>query len=146
VQQLFSPGDRGKRDLRMMLTEINDRFAPRILDIARLGTVHRDSAKNVSLAKEQIAELGAADADRVLQHGLEHRLQVPRRAGDDLQHLGRCCLLLQRLSKVIARFAKLAGARFERLLQSASMRLELLDQFRLGTTRRDNARSRLRSG
>src|SRR5947207_3771609 len=33
--------------------------------------------------QKQRAELGVADASGVLQHRLKHRLQVPRRAGDD---------------------------------------------------------------
>ena len=38
--------------------------------------------------------------DGVRQHGLEHRLQVAGRSGDDLQHLRRRGLLLQRLGKL----------------------------------------------
>ena len=43
--------------------------------------------------QEQIAEVGFADAGRVRQHGVEHRLQLARRTGDDLQHLlvAVCC-------------------------------------------------------
>ena len=33
--------------------------------------------------QQQVAELGLADAHRVRQHGLEHRLQLAGRAGDD---------------------------------------------------------------
>ena len=48
----------------------------------------------------QGAELGLADARRVRQHGLEHRLQLAGRARDDLQHLGGRGLLLQRLGQL----------------------------------------------
>ena len=51
--------------------------------------------------KSHIAELGVADACRVLQHRLEYRLQVAGRAGDDLQHLGGRGLLLQRLGEFV---------------------------------------------
>ena len=57
----------------------------------------RGRAESVSVTKEQIAELGLAKSRRIRQHGLEHRLQLAGRAGDDLQHLGGCGLLLQRL-------------------------------------------------
>jgi hypothetical protein len=33
-----------------------------------------------------VAELGVADADGFLQHRLEHRLQMARRAADNLEH------------------------------------------------------------
>ena len=49
----------------------------------------------------QSAELGLADARRVLQHGLEHRLQFAGRAGDDPQHLGGRRLLLQRFAQLV---------------------------------------------
>ena len=38
---------------------------------------------------------------------LEHRLQVARRAGDDLQHLAGRGLLLQRLGQIIGALAQL---------------------------------------
>ena len=57
-------------------------------------------------SSKQIAELGLADARRVLQHGLEHRLQFARRTGDDLQHLGGRGLLLQRLGEIVGALAQ----------------------------------------
>ena len=62
--------------------------------------MQRNDAKCISLAEIQIAELGLADARRVLQHGLEHRLQLAGRAADDLQHLRGRRLLLQRLGEL----------------------------------------------
>ena len=79
--------------------------------------MHRNDAKCVSLAEIQIPELSVADARRVLQHRLEHGLQIAREAADDLQHLGGGRLLLQRLCKVLARLGELAGARFELFFQ-----------------------------
>ena len=43
----------------------------------------------------------------ILQHGLEHRLQIARRAGDDLQHLAGRGLLLQRLGQIVGALAQL---------------------------------------
>ena len=45
--------------------------------------------------------------DGVFQHRLEHRLQLARRAGDDLQHLRGRGLLLQRLGEIVGALAQL---------------------------------------
>ena len=58
-------------------------------------------------SQEQIAELGLADARRILQHGFEHRLQLAGRTGDDLQHLRGRGLLLQRLAQIVGALAQL---------------------------------------
>ena len=101
----------------------------------RRYVVNRSETKYVSVIQVQRAELCTAEPSCIRQDSLEHRLQVAGRARDDAQHLRGCRLLLQRLGKVIARFAKFAGARFERFLQSASVRLEILYQCGLGFMR-----------
>ena len=60
-----------------------------------------------SVEQPQRAELGLADARRIFQHGLEDRLQLAGRAGDDLQHLRRRGLLLQRLGEIVGALAQL---------------------------------------
>ena len=62
--------------------------------------MHGNGAKRLFVVKEQIAEVSVADPRGVLQHGLEHRLQLARRTADDLQHLGGRRLLLQRLAQL----------------------------------------------
>ena len=57
----------------------------------------RDNSIAVAFAKHHGAKIGFADAGRVLQHRLEHWLQIAGRTGDDLEHLGGRSLLLQRL-------------------------------------------------
>ena len=47
------------------------------------------------------AESGPAESHGIRQHGLEHRLQIPGRAGDDLQNVGGGCLPLQRLAQLV---------------------------------------------
>ena len=42
------------------------------------------------------AKLGVANAHRLLQHGRKHWLKIARRTADDLKHLRRRRLLLQR--------------------------------------------------
>ena len=44
--------------------------------------------EGLAVEAEQRAELGLADAHRILQHGLEHRF-LARRGADDAQHLRR---------------------------------------------------------
>ena len=57
------------------------------------------------------ADIGVAQSRRRLDERIEHRLQVEGRAADDLQHLGRRRLLLQRLGE-------LGGARLHFLEQA----------------------------
>src|SRR5262249_16795189 len=63
--------------------------------------MHCDSAEGASLIEIHRAKLGFADARRVSQHGLEHRLQFARRTADDLEHLRRRSLLLQAFAQLI---------------------------------------------
>src|SRR5262249_5669029 len=71
------------------------------LDKRGRGVVERLGAEGVSVVQVERAELGLADARGVLQHGLEHRLQLAGRAADYAQHLRRRCLLLQRFAQII---------------------------------------------
>ena len=64
---------------------------------------HHEAA---SLGHPQIAELGLADPRRILQHGLEHRLQLARRALNDAQHVRRRRLLLQRFGEIVGALAQ----------------------------------------
>src|SRR5262249_30188741 len=57
-------------------------------------------AEGIAFAEHERAELGVAYARGVLQHGLEHGLQVAGRTADDLQHLRGRGLLLQRLAQL----------------------------------------------
>jgi hypothetical protein len=95
----------------------NYRVAPPLFGIERRRAMQRNGAKRFSFGLEQHAELRLADAHCVRQHGLEHRLQVTRRARNDAQHLRRCRLLLQRLGKMSSRLGELTGAPFELLFQ-----------------------------
>src|SRR5262245_40966221 len=72
----------------------------------------------------QYAEHGLADAGRIFEHRLEHRLQLAGRTADDLKDLGRRCLLLPRLGKLARTCLKL-------LPELSRVRLELLFRRRL---------------
>src|SRR5215470_617861 len=49
----------------------------------------------------EVAEPSLANAHCIGQHGLEHRLKLAGRTADDLQHLRRRRLLLQRLDELL---------------------------------------------
>src|SRR5215475_3955534 len=49
----------------------------------------------------EVTEPSLANAHCIGQHGLKHRLKLARRTADDLQHLGGCRLLLQRLGEFL---------------------------------------------
>ena len=72
--------------------------------------MRRNEVQGVAVPTIDISKLGVADADGVLQHGCKHRLKIAGRAADDLEHLRRRRLLLQR-------FGKLARALLLRLEQ-----------------------------
>ena len=72
-------------------------FALPQFDPCRGCPTHRVHPEHAVLKQHEIAEMGLTDAGRALQHRAEHGLQLARRAGDDLEHLARRGLLLQRL-------------------------------------------------
>ena len=53
-----------------------------------------------ALAAKQRAVPGLADPHSVFQHGLEHRLELARRAADDAKHFGGRGLLLQQFAQL----------------------------------------------
>ena len=54
---------------------------------------------DVAVEHVDLAGVGAAQPDGLAQHRLEHRLELERRAPDDVQHLGRGRLALARLGE-----------------------------------------------
>src|SRR5262249_10945280 len=91
MRHLFREGDLAKRAVWM---GTKHRLAPPILSIRGWSVVHRGNSEGTPFVKEQRAELGLANSRRVLQHGLEHRLQLARRTADDAEHFrGRSLLL-----------------------------------------------------
>ena len=66
----------------------------------RRDVVEADGAKASPFIQIHEAELRAANARRVLQHALEHRLQIAGRSADHAQHFGRRRLLLQRFRQL----------------------------------------------
>ncbi len=103
VNNLPRVGDTPERKLR---ARVNDRFTTPLFDMRR-RSMQRDGPKPPALAKPHDAEFCLADARGILQHCLEHRLQLTRRTGDDAQHLGRRGLLLQRLAQIVCALPQL---------------------------------------
>ena len=65
----------------------NSRVAASQFCPANRGPMHRDDPKLISVIKQEITKFSLANTSRVCQHGLKHRLQLARRARDDLQYL-----------------------------------------------------------
>ena len=60
----------------------------------------RSKVQRVAVPAINIAKLGVADADGILEHRVEDRLQIAWRAGNNLEHFRGGRLLLQRLRKI----------------------------------------------
>ena len=99
----------------------------------RRHVVHCPHAHPSIFMEVQHAEGGFADAHRVLQHGLEHRLQFAGRACDDLQHLRGRGLLLQRLGELLFQVGV-----------GCAKAVNISARLRSGRTKRGNACSALR--
>jgi hypothetical protein len=85
----------------------SDQFACARLNIRGRGVVSGNRAEAISLAEVQRADLCLASAHRTRQHGLEHRLKLAGRAGDDTEHLRSRRRLLQRLAQIVGALAQL---------------------------------------
>ena len=74
MDNLFGLGDAVERD-----PGLSRRSSTGLRRDNRRGllAVSGDGAKEISLAQEQTAERGLADADCILQHGIEHGLNSP---------------------------------------------------------------------
>src|SRR5262245_40415562 len=70
------------------------RKTPQSFDERWYSVVRRRKVKGSTVPVIDVSLRGVTDADGFLQHGLEHRLEVARRAADDLQNFGCGCLLL----------------------------------------------------
>src|SRR5262249_10506535 len=93
LDQLFECGSRYVADNWITLHEFRERS---------WNVMKRDVSKQtVFAAQMHDAKFSVADACRILQHLLKHRLQAAWRATDHLQNFRRCCLLLQRFTQLI---------------------------------------------
>ena len=78
-----------------------------VVDVRLWGANESVGVEPLAVEAEQGSELGSANAHRIVQHRLEHRLEITWRTGDDLQHLTRRGLLLQRLGEIVGALAQL---------------------------------------
>ena len=72
--------------------------------------MRRHELKSVAVTTMDIAKVRVANSHGVLQHDCKHWLKVARRATDDLKHLRRSSLLLQRFREVGGAFGEVGGA------------------------------------
>ena len=77
MDHLFGLGGAVQRDPRIV-AQTNHGIAPQMIGKNFLA-VDRDSTKGITFEEPKMAKLGVADARRIFQHGLEHRLQIARR-------------------------------------------------------------------
>src|SRR5262249_43537128 len=103
--------------------------------------VHGDRAETaVVFGQVQHSKLGTANPYGVLQHGVEHRLQLASRAGDNLENLRGRRLLLQRLREIVRALAQLVEQ--SRVLDGDhSLRGKVLHQFDLFVGERAHLRT-----
>ena len=98
VDRLLGPGDAPEAAVRRRPDE---RLAPPRLGVGGRYVVQSSGAEAVSPShRYSVPNLASQMPRRVRQHGLEHRLQLARRARDHAQHLGGRGLLLQRLGQL----------------------------------------------
>jgi hypothetical protein len=77
-----------------------------MLDERRRRIMNGNASELISLAEQKACKFGIAQADRILQHGLKHRLQCARRTADHLQHLGGRRLPLQCFTQIVGALAQ----------------------------------------
>ena len=70
-----------------------------------------NEVQSIVLPAINISKLRVAEPDSVLQHGLEHRLEIARGPTDDLEHLRRRRLLLQRFGEFRVRCCSASNSR-----------------------------------
>src|SRR5262249_37725221 len=84
---------------RSTWTRSNRAELRRPFDIAR-WTANRGEMEKFAVIGKHVTVSRLAEADRSLEHRVEHRGEVARRGIDDLQYLGRRSLLLQGLARL----------------------------------------------
>ena len=93
------PG-RNQLPQRVDRRRVDDRIAQKGFRESRRQVEHRGAAEAAAFIENQEAELGIADPAGTRQDGAEHRIEFAGRAADDLQHLGRRGLMLQRFAQI----------------------------------------------
>ena len=79
--------------------DIESGLAMQEINIGGGRAVRRANAEPIALAHEQVTEFGAANADRIFQHGREYRLKIAGRTRDDAQDFSGRRLLRQGLAQ-----------------------------------------------
>jgi len=98
MDNVLCPGEAAKWSIRM---GVDDGFTLPQLGVGSRGAVVRNMSERTIFVQRHGAEVRLAYAGRVFQHRPEYRLKRARRAADDLEHLRRRSLLLQRLAQLV---------------------------------------------
>ena len=81
---------------------MDDRLAPQSFGDRPAACCASRPTRNASPShSNRLPKLRLADARGILQHGVEYRLKLAGRAGDDLEHVGGRGLLLQRFAQFV---------------------------------------------
>src|SRR5215831_20279670 len=91
--------------------------AAKDLGDCRRQTVLGCEVDKLSVESDYPAVRGFAQAGHVLGDGIEYRLCIAGRVGDDAEHFGGRSLLLQRLNETLLCFSEFAGPLVELLLE-----------------------------
>src|SRR5262249_16020518 len=121
MQYFFAPTDAGEWIVRVLARDV--RTPPHALSIIRRQAERCCRMERATVVTEQYTKCRFADAYRIPQHGLEHRLQFTRRRADDLEYLRGRGLLFQRLAQLVEQPCVLDG--------NDGLRSEVLDQLDL---------------
>src|SRR6516165_2947623 len=92
---------------RRQWTGVYGRIELKALDENQWHIMHRGYAHDSFFMEEQSSELSVAKPGGVLQHGVEDRVKVAGRTGDNLQHLRCRRLLLERFRQIVCALAQL---------------------------------------
>ena len=76
-------------------------FAASLFNPGSRDVVLRGQTKGLAVAEIHRSEFRLADLHRILEQGLEHRLQFTRRRADNLQHFRGRSLLLERFAQLV---------------------------------------------
>ena len=70
----------------------------------------REDVRLLTIPTIDVPKGGVAKPNGFLQHGGKYRLKITRGTADNLEHLRRCCLLLQRFREVGCAFGEVGSA------------------------------------
>src|SRR5688572_12167839 len=77
-----------------------NRICAQVLELLRALVTVSDDLEKLAIKPANVTLLGTGQCYRICDYGIQHRLNVGWRAGDDAENLARGRLLLQSLSEI----------------------------------------------